>query len=42
MKLRSMYSYDLNWTKMQDLVFESKEILKLVETEMKMFFQKNQ
>jgi hypothetical protein len=39
---RSMYSYDLNWTKMQDLVFESKEILKLVETEMKMFIQKNQ
>ena len=36
-----MYSYDLNWTKMQDLVIESKEILNLVEAELKMFIQKN-
>jgi hypothetical protein len=38
---RSMYSYDLNWSKMQDLVFESEEILKLVNTELTAFISNN-
>jgi hypothetical protein len=38
---RNMYSYDLNWAKMQDLVFESEEILKLVSIELTAFMENN-
>lgn len=38
---RSMYSYDLNWTKMQDLVFESEEVLGIVTKELALFMEKN-
>lgn len=34
---RSNYSYDLNWSKMQDLVFESEDLLQLVEKELNEF-----
>lgn len=38
---RSMYSYDLNWSKMQDLVFESEEIFQLVKNELEEFMKNN-
>lgn len=38
---RSMYSYDLNWLKMQGLVFESEEILLLVKNELGHFMTGN-
>lgn len=37
---RSVYSYDLNWSKMQDLVYESTSILQHVETELQLFIKK--
>lgn len=37
---RGNYSYDLNWPKMQDLVFDSEEMLMLVEKELKEFTKK--
>lgn len=36
---RSAYSYDLNWEKMQDLVFESENILLTVEKELHVFLK---
>jgi hypothetical protein len=38
---RSAYSYDLNWSKMQDLVFGAKEVLLLVENELNGFMKNN-
>jgi hypothetical protein len=38
---RSLYSYNLNWSKMQDLVFESEKILQLVEAELNEFMNNN-
>jgi uncharacterized NAD(P)/FAD-binding protein YdhS len=38
---RSAYSYDLNWSKMKDLVFGSKEVLLLVENELNGFMKNN-
>jgi hypothetical protein len=38
---RSHYSYDLNWSKMKNLVLESEEILRLVENELNAFMSSN-
>lgn len=38
---RSNYSYDLNWSKMKNLVLQSEEILLLVEKEIEAFISRN-
>jgi hypothetical protein len=38
---RSNYSYDLNWSKMKNLVLESEQILRLVENELNAFMSSN-
>lgn len=38
---RSMYSYNLNWPKMKGLIFDSQEILVLVEKELNDFMRNN-